>query len=155
MATIDNLSSGATAQAASAQQALLQQQQRAGGPSEQAAGSDNRTVGATQQSPVNSATAAAQRSTIAEAGAGQEQRPGEAARETRGASQQQGFEEAVRVDIRSAQGQQAANANNDNQQPPAGGRPEGVQVNFSAGGAVEDTRLTTLPAYRPATPHRT
>jgi|GEM_PF-6764376 len=128
MATIDTTS----AAGASAQQALLQRPQN---PSEQSAGSDNRTVGAGQQAPVNSATAAAQRPTIADTDRSQES--GRDRAEESRSQQGQGFEQAVRVDIRSAQGQQAASAND--RPEPAGGRPEqqnGVPINFSQGGSI-------------------
>jgi hypothetical protein len=124
MATIDTTS----AAGASAQQALLQRPQN---PSDQSAGSDNRTVGAGQQAPVNSATAAAQRPTIADTDRSQE-----GGQDRTEESRSQGFDQAVRVDIRSAQGQQAANANESPE--PAGGRQEqnGVPINFSQGGSI-------------------
>ncbi len=133
MATID------TSTGSAAQQALLRLQN----PSEQSAGSDNRTVGnqrnTANQGPVNAATAAAQRPSIADTGnaAAERPRPAEAARNNNAPGQ--GFGDATRVDIRSAgnnPGQPQAANGNIPAEPRNNDQRSGVQINFSASGAV-------------------
>ncbi|MEL3890651.1 hypothetical protein V6B08_10265 [Ferrovibrio sp. MS7] len=139
MATIDTSSSTTTLQ-----QSLLQRSQPA---AEQSSGSDNRTVGAqtgsaVNQGSVNAATEAAQRPTIVDQ-TRQQERGGDT-RDNRVQQQQDngGFDQAFRLDIRSPQGNQAAQGAANDRQQPAGGRAQedqnqnGVPFSFSANGAV-------------------